>query len=91
MDGKGDTYSQAVKAAVDAGRKIEAIKIYREETGVGLKEAKEAVDFLVRQRKGSPTADNSDMAEPGSGSASLIKLVLLVAALIVAYKVFFAG
>ncbi len=26
------------------GKKIEAIKVYREETGVGLREAKDAVD-----------------------------------------------
>jgi ribosomal protein L7/L12 len=31
-----------------AGRKIEAIKVYREMTGVGLREAKEAVDALER-------------------------------------------
>ncbi len=91
MESSGDTYSQAVKAAVDAGRKIEAIKIYREETGVGLKEAKEAIDFLVRQRKGSPAANNADMAESGSGGANLIKLVLLIVVLVIGYKVFFAA
>lgn len=32
---------------IRAGRKIEAIKLIREETGVGLKEAKEAVDRLA--------------------------------------------
>jgi ribosomal protein L7/L12 len=31
-----------------AGQKIEAIKLYRERTGVGLKEAKDAVDALER-------------------------------------------
>ena len=29
------------------GRKIEAIKLYREETGVGLKEAKDYIDSLM--------------------------------------------
>lgn len=29
------------------GRKIEAIKLYREETGLGLKEAKEFIDSLT--------------------------------------------
>jgi len=29
-----------------AGKKIEAIKLYREETGVSLKEAKEVVESL---------------------------------------------
>lgn len=37
-----------VHAAIAAGRKIEAIKLYRDLTGVGLKEAKEAVDALER-------------------------------------------
>jgi len=35
-------------AMARAGRKIEAIKIYRERMGVGLKEAKDAVEALER-------------------------------------------
>ncbi len=35
-----------VLAQLEAGRKIEAIKIYREATGVGLKDGKEAVERL---------------------------------------------
>lgn len=89
MNQAGDTYSQAVKNAVDAGHKIEAIKIYREETGVGLKEAKDAIDHLAMER--TPTTDNTDMREPGSGGASAIKLVVLVAVIVVIYKVFLAG
>lgn len=34
------------------GNKIEAIKAYREVTGLGLKEAKDAVDALQRQMSG---------------------------------------
>jgi hypothetical protein len=33
-----------------AGRKIQAIKAYREATGLGLKDAKDAVEALARQR-----------------------------------------
>ncbi|WP_432840731.1 ribosomal protein L7/L12 [Dactylosporangium sp. CA-092794] len=33
-----------------SGRKIQAIKLYREATGAGLKEAKDAVDALAQQR-----------------------------------------
>jgi len=36
-----------VVALVRAGKKIEAIKVYREATGVGLAEAKRAVDQLT--------------------------------------------
>jgi hypothetical protein len=41
--------SDAVIAAIQRGRKIDAIKILREETGVGLKEAKHTVDAYVRR------------------------------------------
>ena len=37
---------------VRKGNKIEAIKVYRELTGVGLKEAKDAVEALERQMSG---------------------------------------
>jgi hypothetical protein len=33
--------------ATDPSRKIEAIKVYRDETGVGLAEAKEAVEMFM--------------------------------------------
>jgi ribosomal protein L7/L12 len=35
-----------IRAYVQAGQKIHAIKLYRETYGVGLKEAKDAVDAL---------------------------------------------
>jgi ribosomal protein L7/L12 len=36
--------------AADPGRKIEAIKAYREETGAGLAEAKEAVESFINSK-----------------------------------------
>ena len=39
-----------VVSLLEQGRKIEAIKRYREQTGVGLKEAKVAVEEIARQR-----------------------------------------
>ncbi len=38
----------SVQAALERGRVIEAIKLYREATGVGLKDAKDAIDRLRR-------------------------------------------
>ena len=38
--------SDEVRYLVSQGKKIEAIKIYREETGLGLREAKDAIDIL---------------------------------------------
>ncbi len=47
--------SDTVTGLIRAGKKIEAIKIYREETGAGLKEAKDAVEAIQdRLRYGAP-------------------------------------
>ena len=50
------------------GRKIEAIKLYRERTGVGLKEAKDAVDAL-EAREG--------IVAPRRGCLGLLAFLLL--------------
>lgn len=43
----GDGWLAEVRALKADGNVIKAIKIYREQTGVGLKEAKDAVDALI--------------------------------------------
>jgi len=44
-----------IRKAIFAGRKIEAIKLYREFSGLGLKEAKDAVEEIERKlRRESP-------------------------------------
>ncbi|MBN1146747.1 MAG: ribosomal protein L7/L12 [Anaerolineales bacterium] len=45
----GEEPSQAVGKLLARGRKIEAIKLYRELTGAGLKEAKEAVERMEKE------------------------------------------
>ena len=42
--------SDEVRQLADAGKKIEAIKLHREQTGLGLKEAKDAVDVYLDRR-----------------------------------------
>jgi hypothetical protein len=44
-----DTLEGRVLRLLQQGQKIAAIKLYREETGVGLKEAKDSVETLGRQ------------------------------------------
>jgi ribosomal protein L7/L12 len=44
-----EPHLQQVEALLRRGRSIEAIKAYREATGAGLREAKEAVDRLSAQ------------------------------------------
>jgi ribosomal protein L7/L12 len=40
---------ESIEALVIAGRKIEAIKLLRRESGLGLKEAKDQIDDLFRR------------------------------------------
>ena len=43
---------QRIEVLLNEGRKIEAIRVYRSETGVGLKEARDVVDEMDRKRQG---------------------------------------
>jgi large subunit ribosomal protein L7/L12 len=45
-----DSWEPEIVALMEQGRKIEAIKLYREKTGVGLKEAKDAVEAIATRR-----------------------------------------
>jgi ribosomal protein L7/L12 len=76
-----------VSALMAAGKKIHAIKLYRERTGVGLKEAKDAVesgilsppDGAEPSRGAGSTASSADLLAPGSaapGSAAVSSQVL---------------
>jgi ribosomal protein L7/L12 len=54
-----DTALEAIRSALAAGRKIEAIKLYRESTGAGLVEAKAFVERLDLDSSVSTTAPHS--------------------------------
>ena len=45
-----DGLSAEVRQLADAGQKIEAIKVHREQTGLGLKDAKDAVEAYLDRR-----------------------------------------
>jgi ribosomal protein L7/L12 len=51
-----DTFENRLLLLMQAGKKIEAIKLYREETRIGLKEAKDTVEALAA---GQPIARKS--------------------------------
>ena len=68
-----DELPDEVRYAIEAGKKIEAIKLLREARGIGLKEAKDAIDPLFEEH--APAG-----ARGGCGGA-LFALVTLGAAL----------
>ena len=74
--------SAAVVASIQSGRKITAIKILREETGLGLKEAKHAVEAYQRAHPG-PHSASSHSGESSRGGFLLAGA--LVAAAVAAY------
>ena len=88
MQDRDLSFSDEVIAAVDNGKKIEAIKRLREETGLDLKEAKHAIDALARDRRGV-TPTNTGMQEEG-GAGGVVRLVVLIVAVLVVYFYFFA-
>jgi hypothetical protein len=61
-----------VVAAIESGRRIDAVKLLRESRGLGLAEAKEAVDAYARSRgvaEAAPAPDGS-LKPVSSGSLS---------------------
>ena len=89
MDEQQFSVSDEVLAAVDAGRKIAAIKILREETGLGLADAKQVIDTLTSERRSEP-AMPAGMTEEG-GAGSVIKMIVAIAVILGIYFYFFAG
>ena len=77
----------AVIRAIEQGRKIEAIKILREETGLGLANAKVLVDRAYRTH--GPQKPVPGAISEESGAAKLAKSVFLVMILVGFYYFFF--
>lgn len=69
--------SQIIDALI-AGKKIEAIRLYRAASGLGLKESKEYIDNLIREL--SKEHPGIIKANEGSGCAGAL-VALLAAAL----------
>jgi hypothetical protein len=78
-----DEQARLVKEALFAGRKIEAIRLYRLQTGLGLKEAKDAVEALEKELRAASPELFSKTA--GSGCFGAILLIPSLAAAIYAF------
>jgi ribosomal protein L7/L12 len=79
----------AAVAALHQGNKIEAIKIVRQERGIGLKEAKDAVDLYVQT---DPLLQNKfAAARAGNKRSFLLWLTILIALALIGYYLFSKG
>ena len=85
-----DELPPEVLRAIERGRKIEAIKLLRESTGLGLANAKVLVDKAAR-RLGPPRAALPGFVEEETNVTSLLKTLLLVVILFAAYRNFFGA
>ena len=71
---------EQIQAELFAGRKIQAIKLYREVAGCGLAEAKEAMEaYAAKLYQQAPERFTTDPSKK-SGCAGMILLFLLLAA-----------
>jgi ribosomal protein L7/L12 len=74
--GEPTALDQQILELLKSGKTIEAIKVYRSQTGQGLKEAKDAVEAL---------AAKYGIASKGAGCASMVLIALLLP---VAWRIF---
>jgi ribosomal protein L7/L12 len=68
-----------ISDALATGKKIEAIKLYREFTGARLKEAKDFIDELVPKLKEQDPEKYAAVSEKTAGCASVLLLCLTAA------------
>jgi hypothetical protein len=74
-----DDATEAIKTALYQGRKIDAIKLYRQVSGQGLKEAKDFVENLEEElRVSDPTRFVSGPRGKGCG-VGVLAIIALVA------------
>jgi hypothetical protein len=85
----GESLPPEVIRAIEEGRKIEAIKLLRESTGLGLANAKVLVDKATRQHapKNAPQGFVDDRANLGP----LLKTLLFVALAFAIYHYYGGG
>lgn len=83
---KGKDLPAAVVTALSQGKKIEAIKLLREATGIGLKEAKDAVEDYI---KSQPELSIKLTAMQQETKKTLLRWVIILGALLLAIYWFF--
>jgi ribosomal protein L7/L12 len=84
----GTGLTESARAALARGNKIEAIKVLREETDLGLKEAKEAVDAAEAAMPGRASGHLAPGEVPAATGARVWLWLLIAVGLAAAYGYF---
>lgn len=79
-----------VLAAVAAGNKIQAVRLLREHTGLGLGPAKRLVDYLARSHSGTTPGTRLEFTEVG-GSRGFVVIVVACLVAWLLYQVLVVG
>ena len=83
-----DQQREQIEKEIFAGQKIGAIKLYREVTGVGLAEAKQAVENMeVDLRRRSPENFISGGKKSGCTSVLACAALIIAAAMLVSFYI----
>ena len=81
--------NERIREALAEGRKIEAIKVYREATGCGLREAKEFIEALIPRLKEQEPEKYAKLSEGvGCASAAILFGIGLAAVALVWFRTF---
>jgi ribosomal protein L7/L12 len=85
-----------IKSMLSKGQKVEAVRIYREEYGIGLKEAKDAVDRIEASMRSSGSSMNvpyesAISGDPFAEDDGAVRRTMIILAAVVALAVCGAG
>jgi ribosomal protein L7/L12 len=79
-------FTNEIIEAIKNGKKIEAIKLLRTGTGLGLKEAKEAVEAYLENNSELKEAFNVNKSG-GLSQENSLRIIILILVLILAYLI----
>jgi len=82
---RSSTMSPEIEAALQQGNKIEAIRLLRAQTGVGLKEAKEAVDAAFDGRQATASGGSPGEVKRSGSSFKWFVAVIFAAAIVACF------
>lgn len=85
MENNKQAFSIEVIEAIKSRRKLEAIKLLRNETGLGLKEAKEAIEAYIENNAELKEAMNANKTS-GLSQEAIVQIIVVLIILLVVYK-----